>query len=1184
MRRWRFFAFFALVMLVGMLIGGAAHCKAQAGSAARIRGPIDETSRVRLRGNVTAAAQPQWDRGEAPGSTQLTHMRLVLARSRAQQAALNRLEQELQETSSPNYHRWLTPEEFGRRFGPSDADIVAVTGWLESHGFQAEPVAPGRIDIAFSGTASQVEEAFHTTVHAYDMHGQWFYSNTSDPEIPAALAPVIEGIAHLNTLSPRSSAVPGVPGRMDPATKRLTPMGNVNRARPAYNPNGGYLYLVAGDAATIYDTPNPKFNANATAGATYDGTGVTIGVTGTSLIKGTTVQNYRSKFLGDNVAPTITNLDGVTFTDGSNEPYLDVEIAGALAPGATIHYYLANDLNTPIEHALTDNTIDILSFSYYECERLATTSDNAAINNFWQQAAAQGIAVTVATGDSGSANCDDPTNSSGQDNATAVRGLGVNAWASTPNNIAVGGTDVPALTQNFAAYSSDGGSAATYYRTALQYIPEAVWNDSSQFDNGLANNEPWGVGLSPYPANINGGGGGVSSCSTNNTGASVGSCVSGYAKPAWQGGAGVPADGVRDLPDVSLMAGNGFEDATWLVCDDTMNLSTGLTNDCTVQSDGSFSFAAYGGTSTSAPAMAGILALVEQSTGGRLGQAAAQIYNLYNGSHAATIFHDITQGNNSVSCKQGSPNCAKNKNGYYYETGYDAGTGYDLATGLGSVDAAQLIQFWSTATGGAAATVTVTAPPASVPTNQSVTVTVTVTGGRGTPEGTVTLTSGSYTSAATTLTNGMAMITIPANSLGAGTQTLTASYSGDTNYAPATGTATLTVVAPASATVTVTPAAASVPVDQSVAVTVAVAGSGGAATPGGTVTLTSGTYASAGTALVNGTATITIPANSLAVGTDTLTAAYSGDANYAPATGTGTLTVTAVAPPPPATFTLAATSPGAIAAGGSAASTLTITGSNGYAGSVALSCALTGAPTDAMNQPTCAVAGSPVVLSATATMGTASVSVQTTAATSGVVGRMRWFGAAGSSGALALLVLCFPGRIRRWRAMLCCSILAAAVLFAGVGCGSSSSPSKSSGGSGGATKSTPTVAVTAAAKSIASNTAVPVTIAVTGSGATPTGAATLTSGKYASSPTMLSMGAATVTIPANTLATGQDVLTASYSGDANYNAATGSVTLTVTNPPPAGGTTPGVYTFTVTGAGNDAAKTTATATFTVTVS
>jgi trimeric autotransporter adhesin len=1089
MRGWRFFVVFAWVMLVGMLIGEARHGAAQPQVAARILRPIDETSRVKLSGNVSAAVQPQWDQGEAPASTQLTHIRLVLARSPEQQAALNQFEQELQETSSPNYHRWLTPEEFGTRFGPADADIAVVTAWLESHGFQVDPVAPGRIDIAFSGTVSQVEEAFHTSVHAYDMHGQRFYSNTNAPEIPAAMAQVVEGIAHLNTLSPRASAIPGRPGRMDPATKRLRPTPDLNRARPAYHPSGGYLYLVPGDAATMYDTPNPKFNANATAGTTYDGSGVTIGVVGTSLIKATTVQNYRSNFLGDTTAPTISNLDGVTFTGGNDEPYLDVEIAGGLAPGATIHYYVANELDTPIEQALTDNTIDILSFSYDECEHVATTADNAAINKFWEQAAAQGIAVTVASGDTGSANCDDPTNSSGTDTAAAVNGLAVNAWASTPNNIAVGGTDVPALAQNFATYSSYGGSAATFYRTVLKYIPEAVWNDSSQFDSGLAKNEPWGVGLSPYPANIDSAGGGASSCSTNKTGTTVGSCVSGYAKPAWQRGTGVPADGVRDLPDISLMAGNGFQEATWLVCDDATNLNTGLPNDCAVQPDGSFSFAGYGGTSTSAPAMAGILALVEQSTGGRLGQAAAQLYNLYNGSHAAMIFHDITQGNNSVSCTQGSPNCAKDTNGYDFETGYNAGAGYDQASGLGSVDAAQLVQFWSTATTGA------------------------------------------------------------------------------------------------TATVTVAPSVVLIPVNQSVAVVVTVAGSGGLATPGGTVTLTSGTYASAATALANGTATITIPANALVAGTDKLTAAYSGDTNYAPATGTATLTVTAVAPPPPATFTLAATSPAAVAPGQSATSTVTVTGSNGYSGSVTLTCALTSAPAGAVNQPTCMMAGSPVSLSATAATGTASVSVQTTATASGVIGKANWFRAAGASGVLALLALCFPGRVRRWRVTLCCSMFAAAMAFAAAGCGSSSpSTPKSTGGGGSATKSTPTVTVTPGAKSIVSNTPVSVAIAVTGSGATPTGTATLRSGAFTSPTAMLSNGAATVTIPASTLTAGQDVLTGSYSGDTNYNAATGSATLTVTTPPPAGGTTPGVYTFVLTGTGNDAAKTVATTTFIVTVS
>ncbi len=232
----------------------------------------------------------------------------------------------------------------------------------------------------------------------------------------------------------------------------------------------------------------------------------------------------------------------------------------------------------------------------------------------------------------------------------------------------------------------------------------------------------------------------------------------------------MPADKVRDLPDISMMAGNGFYNAAWLVCDDSTNTTTNAANNCALQTNGSFSFAAYGGTSAAAPAFAGILALVEQSTGGRLGQAAAQLYNLYNGSYASEIFHDVTQGSNSVSCKQGSPDCIKDANSYYFESGYNAGTGYDLATGLGSVDAAKLISCWSTATSGAPATVTVTPAATSINAGQSLSVAVTVAGAANTiaPSGTVTLTSGSYTSAAGTLSNGSFTFTIPANTLAVG--------------------------------------------------------------------------------------------------------------------------------------------------------------------------------------------------------------------------------------------------------------------------------------------------------------------------------------------------------------------------------------------------------------------------------
>jgi subtilase family serine protease len=1086
----------AFSALLSMVLWGALARAQTPDVSARVAGPVVDQSRVMLQGNVSAVAQPQYDQGEAPGSNQLNHMRIVLTRSAGQQKTLDRFEQELQDKSSANYHKWLTPQEFGKRFGPAESDIAAIVAWLQSQGLSVAPIAPGHTNIAFSGTVSQVEEAFHTSIHSYRFHDQQFYANNSNPSIPSALAPLIQGIAHLNTRKPRPASIPATQGRINPV--RMDSAAEAKGQMPAFTANGNNLYMVPGDAATIYDTPNPALNVNDTSASRYDGTGVTIGVGGTSLIQTSTIENYRSNFLGDTVAPIITNIGGVTFTGGSTEPYIDVELAGGLAPGATIHYYVANDLITPINQALTDNTVDIFTFTYDECEKFSTTADNAATSKLWEQAAAQGIAVTVATGDSGSAGCDDPTTTSGQDTAQAVKGLAVNGYASTPYNIAVGGTDFDQLSQSFSSNSTTGGSAGTYYRTALNYIPESPWNDSTQSNNALNQNQPWATASSIHPANIAGGGGGPSTCSTNKTAVYPGACVSGYSKPSWQRGAGVPADGVRDLPDISLMAGNGFYNAAWLVCDDSTNDATGLANNCAPQSDGSFDFAAYGGTSTSAPAFAGILALVEQSIGGRLGQAATQLYNLYNGSHASQIFHDVTRGNNSASCKQGSPNCSKDPAGYFFQTGYNATPGYDLATGLGSVDATQLINYWNTATSGITAAITVAPTPTSIIVNQSVSIAVTL------------------------------------------------------------------------------------------------AGTAGLLAPTGTVTVTGGGYTSAAGHLSTGTYTFVIPPSSLTVGTDALTVNYSGDTNYASGSGTTTVSVT-----PIPTFTLSATNPSAIAAGASATSAVTVQSSNGYVGTVTLSCALTSAPAGATNLPTCST-GSSVSLSSTAATGTANATVTTTAPTSGKLqpqspGKAKWFRAAGGSVVLALLIFFVPGHSGKWRRTLGMCMLVVSIGFAAAGCGSSSSSTSGNSGSGGTsggggtpTRTTPTVKVSPANSSIVLNTPVAVALTVTGSATvTPTGTISLASGSYVSSTAALAAGAVTITVPASTLVAGQDILTATYSGDTNYNPATGNATLTVTNPPTpplVGGTTPGTYTFTVTGTGDDAAKTSAATTFTITVS
>jgi subtilase family serine protease len=799
---------FPLFVLAGALLCSAGLLAQSSTTAPRITSPVDESSLTTLKGHVPALARAEFDQGEADAATQLTHMRLVLSRSAQQQSALDSYLAQLQDKSSPNYHKWLTPQQFGQIYGPADSDIAVLVGWLQSHGFTVEPLSTGRTNIAFSGSVSQVEAAFHTSIHSYQTADAQFYSNTTDPQIPSALAGVVMGVAQLNTIRPRAHSVRGSVGRANQQTGRSEP-----NSIPANGPSplltsAGNLFIVPADAATIYDTPN-SYNANFAGGTSYTGTGVNIGIGGEATIgTGSIVTTYRSTFLGSAYAtpPTIIPTGTGLLTDSGDvdEAFIDNELSGGLAPGASIYYYPSNDLTSGIQTALDANVVDIFSLSYGECEADMTSGGNAQLNSLWEQAATQGIAVMVSTGDSGSASCDGDT---AKTSTIARLGLSVSGFASTPYNIAVGGTDFYALASSFSSYvSASAGTAGapTYYRTVLGsgphngYIPESIWNDSTTSDiQPLADN----VAETGKYASIVAGSGGVSSCAFGS-----GNTCAGYPMPPWQTGTGIPAtvpSGVnanaRSLPDVSVMSGNGYDYATWLICD--------TAEPCASISSGDYDL--YGGTSTAAPAFAGILAIVQQSvqaktgctgTSCRLGQAAQELYTLYNGSHAASVFHDVTVGNNSVPCVSGTPNCALDSESDYFETGYNALTGYDLASGLGSVDATQLVNYWNSSTGSAATTVSVSASPNPVATTASLTVTISVSGSSGTPTGTVVLTSGTYNSGAQTLatsgtcTAASCAITVPAGDLAVGTDTLTVTYSGNSTYATATNSSTTVTV------------------------------------------------------------------------------------------------------------------------------------------------------------------------------------------------------------------------------------------------------------------------------------------------------------------------------------------------------------------------------------------------------
>ncbi|MDI3253849.1 MAG: protease pro-enzyme activation domain-containing protein [Bacillota bacterium] len=670
----------------------------------RITQPINPDQRVTLQHNVHPLAQARFDRGAAPEAMPTGRLMLLLKHSSAQEIALKQFLSEVQDPSSPNYHKWLTPAQYGQRFGVSDADLNTVTAWLQSQGFTIDKVPQARNVVIFSGNVAQLEQAFHTSIHKYVVNGETHFANATDPQIPAALAPVVAGVGPLNDFHPKPGAILKAKAHYDTESKRIVPdLTLTDRS------GNDYLFMAPADAATVYDTPNLQLNGNYNSkllgGKSYDGSGVTIGIAGDSNINAQDVANYRAAFLPSTYSSKMPNV----IVDGNDpgvngdaiEALLDLEVAGGIAPGATINFYTSGDtdlqsgLFLAIYRALDDNQISILNVSFGACEYNQGSSGNQQILNAWEQAAAQGITVTVSSGDSGSAGCDNENTET-----QAQYGLAVNGLASTPYNIAVGGTDYNVLSSSFSAYVSSTNSASNYYRTALNYIPENPWNDSTRTNTGgYTMNSP--LTYSNGNTNIVGGGGGPSNCSSITTQSNTPQCSGGYPVPSFQTGLSSSLNftfNARTLPDVSFLAADSLYGALWLVCADSSITNHGSGADC--QSNNgqllpNSTFTGVGGTSAAAPAFAGMLALVAQSQGGaRLGQADYVLYNLASQAGLySSIFHDVSAGNNSVYCKTGSPNCGSNN----FLTGYNAAVGYDAASGLGSVDVSQLVANWTKA-------------------------------------------------------------------------------------------------------------------------------------------------------------------------------------------------------------------------------------------------------------------------------------------------------------------------------------------------------------------------------------------------------------------------------------------------------------------------------------------------------
>ena len=692
----------------------------------RVIAPIDETRRVRLTGNTHFQARPEFDKGLVDPQLSLERMVLVLKRSPAQEAALEKFMAEQWDPHSPNFHRWLEPEEFGRLYGPSDPDITAVTSWIENHGFRIDRVSKGRVTLEFSGTAEQVQETFHTEIHRFEVSGERHIANVRDPEIPEALAPVITGIASLHDFFPRHQSHFGKYVKRNKKTGAITPVDpEPESAFPqlTYTDAKDKVHedVSPGDFVTIYNVM-PLWNAG------IDGAGVKIAISAISDILQNDVDAFRSSFgLPQNTVNQIHNGTdpGVVAGGGQGENTLDAEWAGVAAKNATIDLVVTASQGTTFGGQLSDSyivdnkTAPVMSASYGNCEGGLGAAGNAAYNGIYQQGSAEGISMFSSAGDQGSAGCDE---TGGAADTPAKHGLQVNGLASSPYVTAVGGTDFNFYQNNVSTYWN--ASNASSGDSAKGYVPEVPW-DSTCTSQWLLLGSPsfntsedicayasYTVGLFGI-FRVAGGSGGVSAC-TSITGGDLTTCSGGYAKPAWQAGTGVPADGKRDVPDVSLFASDGFPDGivgnAYLFCLTSNSPEGSCAEDYNNASDTVYQ--EVGGTSVASPAMAGIMALVVQKQGGKWQGLANPVFyklaakeNISNCNSSTVkngnscVFYDITSGTNAQPCVYASLDC-NTPVGYAVGigTGYNAGTGYDLATGLGSVNATNLVNGWSSAT------------------------------------------------------------------------------------------------------------------------------------------------------------------------------------------------------------------------------------------------------------------------------------------------------------------------------------------------------------------------------------------------------------------------------------------------------------------------------------------------------
>ncbi|HEV2645202.1 MAG TPA: protease pro-enzyme activation domain-containing protein [Acidobacteriaceae bacterium] len=740
--------FFARLLLNSVLcaagILGFCATTASAQVSSRITAPIASTSTIPIAHSIHPRAMLSNDLGPKAENTMLHGMSIRFNMTDAQQAALDQLLNDLQNPSSPRFQQWLTPAQYAAQFGMSAADLAKVSAWLTSRGFTVTGVANGGSFITFDGTVGQVQRAFATSIHTLSANGETHFANMTEVSLPSAFAGSVAAVTGLHDF-------------------RLKPRVQASVVRPLFTSSvSGSHFIAPGDLYTIYNMGS-LMNS-------YTGAGMTVAVTGQVDINAADVSAFRSAsglsttnlpvivHAGSDPGPVRTCTNCSPSVDDLDESSLDVEWAGAMAPSATIDFVVGVDVfNNSMTYAIDNNVAPIVTTSYGLCEAGDGSSGLLSLNALFKQANAQGQTILAAAGDQGATDCDA--------GPVATTGLSADFPASSPYVTGMGGTQLNEGNATGATSYWSATNGTLGQGSALSYIPETVWD-----------NEPLG--------SYGGTGGGASAF---------------FTKPVWQIGTGVPADGSRDVPDIALTAANGHDPLLYCVsvaagtsCGSGFRVSS--TND---------TLTVAGGTSFDSQIFGGMLALIEQKIGHRVGNANPTLYALANNPSYYTpgatiltspnvVFNDVTTGNNSEPCTAGTPNCG---NGGLI--GYSAGAGYDRATGWGSVNLTNLANAWSLVTplgvgtlGANNSVTTLTASPSNITAGATVTLTATVSGSAGSPTGTVQFfANGVAIGGPVTLSGNTAMYSWVTGCSALGQQVLTASYSGDVNYQGSKGPA-----------------------------------------------------------------------------------------------------------------------------------------------------------------------------------------------------------------------------------------------------------------------------------------------------------------------------------------------------------------------------------------------------------